>query len=70
MQATLGHVHSLGNTINANCNLCGRSRPLDMAWLIDRYGPEFPLPGLNRFLRCAGCQTDDTAVRIATGKSA
>ena len=70
MQATLGHVHSLGNTINANCNICGKSRPLDMDWLIERYGPKFSVPDLNRFLRCSGCRTQNTAVRIATRQSA
>lgn len=70
MQATLGHVHSLGSTINANCNICGKSRPLDMVQLIERYGLEFAVPALNRFLRCTGCQTDNTAVRIATRQSA
>ena len=70
MQATLGHVHSLGNSINANCNLCGKSRPLNMDWLIERYGLEFPIPALNKFLQCTGCQTDNTAIRNATRQSA
>ncbi len=70
MQATLGHVHSLGSSINANCNVCGKSRPLDLDDLIKRYGLEFPVPGLTKFLRCTGCQTGNTAVRIATRQSA
>lgn len=51
MQATLGHVNSLGSGFNANCNICGKSRPLDMDWLIKRYGLDFPVPGLTKFLK-------------------
>ena len=54
--ATLGSVFEKYK-LNAICNDCGRSKELNVAALIEKYGDEFEVPRLSKMAKCTKCES-------------
>jgi transcription elongation factor Elf1 len=54
----------------AHCGPCGRSVPLDVTRLIERYGPTLTVQTLRKRITCSRCgrRTSDVRIIYSTGK--
>ena len=59
--ATLGSVFEKYK-LNAICNDCGRSKELDVAALIEKYGDDFEVPRLSKMAKCTKCESPNGGV--------
>ena len=61
--ATLQNVRDHNNRIHICCDECGHGKLVPLAYLIDRFGPDYPVPDLGRHFTCAGCAITDGITR-------
>ncbi len=48
-----------GLRLFAYCNRCTHNRAVAVAPLIERLGPDYPVPRVGRRMRCGGCGSRD-----------
>ena len=59
----LGYLRQEGLRLFVWCNRCSRNRSLEIGPLIAALGPDYPVPGTARRLRCSGCGGRDVETR-------
>jgi len=57
--ATLQNVRDHNNRIHICCDECGHGKMIPLAYLIDRFGPDYPVPDLGSHFICTGCAAAD-----------
>jgi hypothetical protein len=63
MTATLSTIHN--DRLLAICNQCANTVELNKRQLINKYGREYPVPGIKSKLKCTRCGSDSCAVQLA-----
>jgi hypothetical protein len=59
----LGELARRGIDVQCWCNRCPHHAVLPVALLLNRFGPDCPVPEVGAGLRCSGCGSKDVATR-------
>ena len=59
----LGSLSEQGIGIFCWCNRCGHNQVMALEALLERLGPDMPVPEIGARMRCSRCQSRDIATR-------
>ena len=57
--ATLQNVLDHNNRIHICCDVCGHGKLVSLIDLVERFGPDYPVPDLGQHFTCAECEQVD-----------
>lgn len=62
---TLAQLRDQGHDVFCWCNRCAHNAVIPTGYLLDRLGPDMPVPDVGAHMRCTGCGTRDIATSPA-----